>query len=313
MLKIVVSAPMRISLMGGSTDLPVFYEKHGGLVISMAINLRQKIKIDMEGYEMVPHLKLFKNANPNFYMKFFEEFDCMPQTLKAISDTPIQSGLGSSASAAVALVASLSRLKGQNLTKKEIAEKAWDIEVNKLGLYGGKQDQYAASCGGFNAYIFSKDEVKIAALDLNPRFWKERIILFYIGNVRKNPKIQEGLKELNPLEEKALELIKINAGLAIEALGKEDVQTISELLKESWEAKKKSNNVTNERIDMVYDEALKSGALAGKLNGSGQGGFMTFLVNPDKQDQVKTALTAIGCTWYDFSLDWNGVETRILP
>ena len=197
-MKIIASAPCRISLFGGGTDLPVFYEKHGGLVISMAINLKQHIEFDTDAPKGIsPEWAIPQNGNVDFYGKFMDEFKLNRVFFVNKSDAPIQSGLGSSASAAVALVAALSRIKGQNLTKEEIAEKAWDIEVNKLGLYGGKQDQYRAVYGGFGSTRFKDYAIStVYNAFVNNDFWEERLMLFYTGETRKDPKIQERFKQL---------------------------------------------------------------------------------------------------------------------
>ena len=258
-----------------------------------------------------------ENGSVDFYKAFFEEFK-LPFgnfNIKCTSDAPIQSGLGSSAAAAVALVAALARIKGVKMSRGQIAEKAWEVCNNRLGLYSGKQDEYRATFGGFGAISFFEKglvEANNWSTEL-AQFWLDRIMLFYTGGNRKDPKIQEGFKNLAPLKEKALKLIKMNAKLAIAALAKQDIFTVAELLNESWEAKKKSNNVTTPHIDLIYDTALKSGALAGKLLGSGGGGFMAFLVEPENQLRVITELEKIsGVKNWDYSIDNNGVSTRIL-
>ena len=107
--------------------------------------------------------------------------------------------------------------------------------------------------------------------------------------------------------------MKAVAYQGLEALYPKDIKRISELLNEAWELKKKSNGgVSNEFIDKIYDTALKNGATAGKIMGAGGGGHILFVCPPEKQDTLKNALTATGCSWVNFSADWNGLETRIL-
>lgn len=304
-MKIIASAPTRISLFGGGTDLPIFYEKHGGLVVSMAINLYQCVEIANGGSKY--SISMPENGSVDFYKAFFEEFN-LPFgnfNIKASSDAPIQSGLGSSAAASVALVAALSRIKGQKLTRYEIAEKAWEICNNKLGLYSGKQDEYAASFGGYNKIVFNKDGT-VFVNRLEGLLNKDNLLLFDTGLRRTNPKIQENFKTLTPEKEEAL--------LKIKEIAENYTHwtELPHLLRRAWEEKKKSNTVSTPEIDEIEKAAIAGGAEAFKLLGSGGGGFCLVFVEEEKQEKVKSALKKKGCTWYDWDIYHNGVETRIL-
>lgn len=307
-MKITGQAPTRISLFGGSSDLPVFYEKYGGVVISMAINLRQKIELNANPYveRGIP-----KNADPNFYLTFLKEYSDLTHFIKATTNAPIQSGLGSSASAACALVAALSKLNGEELTKEEIAEKAWDICNNKLGLYSGKQDEYAASFGGFNRITFTKERIFVHPYSKElGKWWSDRILLFFTGSVRKNTKIQEKFKKLSTGEHFSISKIKMNADLAHFHILDKNIEAIAKLLQDSWKHKKMSNPlITTPHIDYIYDKALENGVRAGKLLGSGGGGFMAFLVEPEDQKNLIRELEKIeGVKHYPFKIDWEGVK-----
>jgi D-glycero-alpha-D-manno-heptose-7-phosphate kinase len=308
-MKVFAQAPTRLSLFGGGTDLPIYSDKYGGLIISMAINIRQRIEISDDCEQTI----IPKNASENFYNKFFDDFGYKPSSLKAEFDAIIESGLGSSASAAVCLVAAITRKLGIPMNRREIAEKAWDVEVNKLGLYGGKQDQYAAAYGGINTFYFSKNGVYIKKLDDKyERMFKNHILMFYTGNNRESKKIQDGLKELTLDKLTALNRIKQIATYARDAVGRFDSTSIGKLLNEAWEAKKLSNNVSNDLIDSLYDLAIQEGAMGGKIMGSGGGGYMFFWVHPSDQQSVIKAMQLNGCELVDFSIDRNGVETRII-
>ena len=317
-MRIVSQAPTRISLFGGSTDLPVFYKEYGGIVISMAVNLRQIIEITHNEKDQFGNLEIPQNANPAFYKTFLDEFGFSNREMgiKATSDIPIQSGLGSSASAAVALVGSLVRLTNVSLPypiERWIAEKAWDIEVNRIGLYGGKQDQYAASFGGLNQFIFNKDGyVEVHAY---PKFIDEKIVpyisLFDTGIRRSKPKIQENLKLLSDSQVSSLKRIE---DIAVQASDRiTDVEWVGHTLDKYWQIKKKSNpDMTNFKIDEIYESAKKVGAMGGKLMGSGGGGFMFFVSDIKYKNDIKEKLEIIGCKQIDFSIDRNGLETRII-
>lgn len=300
----IVQAPCRISLFGGGSDLPIFYEKHKGLCISMAINLYKKVILKDVMAEVTAGID---NSFTKVFTDEFEKDALQWRMIVEYSDIPTNSGLGGSASMGVALVAALSDLKD----KKEIAEKAWDIEVNKVGLYGGKQDQYAASIGGFNAYEFQKDQPVYIFPIQEPTFWQKRILLFDTGLRRTNPKVQEQLKELSPEQEESL--LKIQK-IAMEAFHTvfafKDTVRFKRLINEAWEEKKKSNSlVTNEKIDHIYDTAIKAGAQGGKLCGSGSGGFIWFFVELEDQDKVIAELEKIeGVKHWNYQIDWEGVK-----
>ena len=293
-------APSRISLFGGGSDTSYYAENFGGLCLNMAINLRHRIVLGREQ-------KLTSADNPDFFKAFTDQ----PILHEYTSD--IESGLGSSAALAVALVGALARQKGEKLIPDEIAEKAWDVEVNKLKLFGGKQDQYASVFGGINVMEFNK-EVKVTPLS---RDFADKIVpylvLFHTGITRKSPKIQEGLKVLDDSQVFHLTMIKNMAVQGIEAIAKGDVNQVAELMKQAWESKKASNKgVTNEEIDRIYADGLEAGALAGKLLGSGGGGHILFIVTPEKKQGFVDEMVKKGLKWIDFSISWDGLETRVI-
>jgi D-glycero-alpha-D-manno-heptose-7-phosphate kinase len=308
-------APTRISLFGGGTDLPVYYQKYGGMTISFAINLRQHVNIQQridKGGNIA--ITLPEKSSPDFYTKILDEFDGS-YVLSSTFDAIIESGLGSSASSAVALVSAISKYKSIPMSTREIAEKAWDIEVNKLGLYGGKQDQYISAFGKFQETYFAMNgniylnEVGYKKADMV----KDYLLLFYSGENRKNSKLQENLKELNDEQTYSLHEIKRLTKYAKNAIERFDTNAIGSLLNEAWMYKKKSNNgVTNSKIDLIYNTAIDNGAMGGKLMGSGGGGFMFFWTPPNYHKNLITELEKIGCKNWDYSFDNNGVETRII-
>jgi D-glycero-alpha-D-manno-heptose-7-phosphate kinase len=221
--------------------------------------------------------------------------------------------MGSSASLAVALLGAIKRIKGEGMDRLKIAEEAYDIEVNKLKMFGGLQDQVHASYGGVNIIEFGK-ETKVN--QLSPSFIEfllPYMVLFYTGQNRKSGKIQEGFKKLTRDQIKSLNNIKALTIDAITAIRDKDVALIGELLDLAWQLKKRSNKgVSNDRIDRIYDLALKNGAIGGKVLGAGGGGHILFICPPDKQPNLKEVMAKMCCKWVDFSIDYNGLETRIL-
>ena len=299
-MKVISIAPSRISLFGGGTDVDPYASTYGGITLNMAINLRHKIVLNDKSI-------LAKFDNPDF----IKSFTSLP--VEHTYDNTIESGLGSSAGLAVALAGAVSRYEGKNLSRSQIAEQAWDIEVNKLGLYGGKQDQYCSAYGGVNVMEFN-DLVKVTPI--SPSFIEPLVpymALFYLGFNRKAKKIQEAFKTLTPEQIKALDTLKAITMGAIEALAEKDISKLADLLKESWEFKKLSNKgVSNEEIDQIYVDGIANGGMAGKLLGSGGGGHILFIVNPEIKKAFIKKEEEKGLKHIDFSIDWNGLETRVI-
>lgn len=314
-MKILAQAPSRVSLFGGGTDIPSYYSLHGGQVISMAINLRTHLKIFV-GEDLFGHNgnSFPYNADPKLFHAIFTKYGLGSMHhvgIRSEFDGLIRSGLGSSASASVALIGGLYRHVGKKLDRAKIAEEAWDIEVNSLGWYGGKQDQYAASYGGMNLIEFG-DKVKVTPFD---REAAERIafsmVLFHIGGTRDSKDIQKGFKQLTRLQMNTLHQIKRSVITAKNHIEFNYIKGFGQLMNEVWELKKKSNKgVSNSEIDSIYEYAMQCGALGGKILGAGQAGYMLFITEDRNKFIKKMAKRDLYDV--DFSIDYNGVETRII-
>lgn len=301
-MKIISTSPCRISLFGGGTDVNPYASTYEGLVINLAINLRQKIELDTSR----PEKDLLVEDNPYFFNAFLNN----PIGIRHRFDAPIESGIGSSAALAVALVGAIDKYEGTSMTRHEIVEKAWDIEVNRLKLFGGRQDQIAACWGGINLIEFGK-EIKVTPIKGNAENLLKGMILFYTGKNRKSSKIQEGFKELSEEQIKALNAIKEIALQAIEPVRQGDIKQVGRLLDISWQHKKDSNKgVTNEHIDKIYSDAKKAGALGGKIMGAGGGGFMLLMCLPEDREKVVKSIEKNGSKEVDFGVDYNGLEVR---
>ena len=226
-------------------------------------------------------------------------------------DGIVGSGMGGSAAAACAIVAAISKRLNLNLSKKQIAETAWEIENKKCKLFGGKQDQYAASFGGFNFISFNEISTRVVPLENADKIIPS-ILLFSTGITRTDPKLQENLKELSEDQLYNLHHMKALAVQAVSVIQSGDIKELGRLLNESWVYKKATNKVSTPQIDNFYKAGIKNGAYGGKLLGSGQGGMMIFIVDPDNKEFIKN-MEAEGLENWDFDLDRNGVQTRILP
>lgn len=308
-------SPCRISLFGGGTDLDEYSSRFGGLVISLAINLRHRLTLLTEEniFEMTSNSVPYKGSL-DFMHTFFSALNMGSfHHVRFISDSDalLESGLATSAAAAVSVVGAINKANNLGMSKGEIAEKAWQIEVNKVGLYGGRQDHYASTFGGFNAIIFTNSKVEVEPLQkgMIDKLYPS-MVLVHTGFTREDPKIQEGFKELTPEQIEALHEIKNIAKKALKPLAEGNIEVIGALLHEAWELKKESNKgITNSKIDSIYNKAKKLGAYGGKILGAGAGGYMVFIVPPGSKERF---ISTLGLEHWDFSVDWNGLETRVL-
>lgn len=308
-MEIISECPTRISLFGGGTDVEPYASQYGGLCVSMAINLRQQIRLtDQRVGWSIPD-----RANKRFYQAIFDYYELDRRIgLEAKFDGIIESGLGSSAALTVALVGTINKLKDRQMSLYQTAQTAWEIEVNQIGLYGGKQDQFAASYGGANIWQFGGDRVRMQPLKrgvLEPLL--PSMVLLYSGKNRTKTDIQDGLKQPSTQQISTLHEIKKLAQRSIKPIKSADFEYLGCLLKDSWQLKKQSNqNVNTPYIDALFDKADQFGAYGGKLLGSGGGGFMLFIVHPLKRQRF---IADMGLQHWDFGVCYQGLNVRRVP
>ena len=304
---VITQAPFRMSFFGGGTDFPGFYEEYGGKVISTTI--------DKYCYVHIRHLPPFFEYNNEITyskrervisvdeiehpaireaMKFL---DMRELTLTYDADLPARSGLGTSSSFAVAMLLGFYALKGKYVDKKRLAKEAIYLERNLCGESGGLQDQIAAAYGGLNKIVFSQDGVEVKPVIIsNER--KDRLnsslMLFFTGFSRFSYTVQQKPeKALKTKKQQLLEMLSL-VDEAEALLTSGDLDEVGRLLDHTWRLKRGVNKaVTTDAIDQAYETAMKAGALGGKLLGAGGGGFLLFYVQPDKQNQVRRALSAL--------------------
>ena len=314
-MRIVSIAPSRISLFGGGTDVEPYTSEYGGFVINMAVNIYYKFEMfydndlwDHRAENNVPY-----GGEQEFVFKILDNWDLDSMhhtTFKSEYDGIINAGLGASASASVGIVSAVNKRLGLNMSRSELAECAWDIEVKKLNLYGGKQDQIASSFGGVNAITFGKD-VKVQSF---PRASinkiKDSILLFSTGKTTRHSVLQNNFRIPTKEQREALHKIKELAQSAVQPMLDGDWETLGKLLDKSWELKKQSNTVTTPEIDNYYKRAKKNGALGFKICGAGGGGYAICIVPPKIRDEF---IKNMGLEHWDFEIDYTGVNTRILP
>ena len=325
-------APLRISFAGGGTDVPHFFEKYGGVVINATIDKychatvtkRADSKIiinsDMHNEEVV--LDCSKKLEYN------GKFDIVKSVVNIVNpeygfeiylhnDIPPGRGLGSSASLAVLLTKILSELKGIKYSDDKIAEIAYNAEREELKIKGGWQDQYAAVTGGFSFMEFNGDKTLIYPLRLKEEIIEElnsRLLLCYVGK-------EHFSGELHKKQEKSFSEDEISVANNLNELKKiaidikdcllsSNPEKIGSLLHESWMNKKTiDKEISNQKIDELYDIGRKNGADGGKLLGAGGGGYILFSYPPRRRNTLVRALEDSGGQILNFNFEFNGTRT----
>jgi D-glycero-alpha-D-manno-heptose-7-phosphate kinase len=304
---ILTKTPFRISLIGGGSDLPSFYKKYGGAVISFSIDKYIYITLNnkfSKGYrvsysetENCQTLEQIKHDIVRESIRLSEIIDDLEIT--SIADIPSGSGLGSSSSFAVGLLQGLYKYDNRNYSKQELADIACEIEINILEKPIGKQDQYAAAFGGINLLEFNKNEsVSVQPINLNTNTQEEmfsRFLLFHTGGVRSADNILK--EQVFNLEnnKKHSELTKSLVGLTYELydqLKNNNINDVGKILDKGWQIKKNlSSKITNDYINDLYDKSIDAGAEGGKLLGAGKSGFILLYAEKKYHTSIKKALS----------------------
>ena len=302
---IITKTPFRISFAGGGSDLADFYEKYGGCVLSTSINRYCYISIHPYFNERYTMLKYSENELvENLSQIKHRIFNCVLNEVNlhgveitSTADIPGGTGLGSSSTFTVGLLNTVNCYKGKYMSKGTLAEKACEVEIQKLGSPIGKQDQYAAAFGGLNFIRFHRDgTVSVAPIVMQPETYRklqQNLMMFYTGDVRSANSILAEQKKNMSSEDKArnLQQMCVLAEDMKSALENNDLSSFGDLLNEGWKLKRTlASGISNPAIDEAYETAMANGALGGKLLGAGGGGFLLFYCEPDKQEQLRVAL-----------------------
>lgn len=317
---IIVRAPLRISFVGGGTDLPDFYHRSPGRVISstidkfvfLAINptpmidkisVRYSISETVDRPDQLQHA-LVKAALLDLGIKSNLE-------IGSFASVPAKTGLGSSSSFSVALMKGLHSYLGKKINNIEAAESACRLEIELLKEPIGKQDQYAVALGGFNVLQFNSDdsvERESIFLDYKKMATLEQYsILFFTGITRlastvlteQRSKIDNNFETYKKMADSVFDFKnKLLAG---------DIKGMAEMLHEGWLRKKSlASNLSSSLIDTLYDAGIKAGAWGGKVLGAGGGGCLFFLAPPEKHNEIINALRKI-------TESENIIEARYIP
>ena len=330
-------APLRLGLAGGGTDVSPYSETNGGCVLNSTINLyaysviepRNDKKIVFESYDLGyrEEYKLNEKIDSSgplcllkgVYNHIIEKYniDYSSFKLSTFVDAPPGSGLGTSSTLVVSILGNFAEWFGLALGEYEIAHESYIIERINLGMSGGKQDQYAATFGGFNFMEFSDgDKVIVNPLRIRQNLINTleiSLILCHLGTSRYSSKIIEdmtkNMNEGNSISLKALDIVKEQAIAMKEAILTENMIKFSQIMNEGWLNKKKvAKQISNSRIDKFYELALSSGAMAGRVSGAGGGGFMLFFCDPRKRYSVIKALEGEGGLVRPYKFVKEGLE-----
>jgi D-glycero-alpha-D-manno-heptose-7-phosphate kinase len=322
------SAPVRLDLAGGWTDVPPFSDREGGAVVSAAIALRVHAAVEpggrglllrAEDLNQVARVRTPADLVPDGQLAIHKAALRMlpigPGVLRTRSDVPPGSGLGSSGALDVALVAVLATVRGDDFSPEEIAAYGCHLERVEAGIPGGRQDQYSAALGGFNRLSFKGEAVGVERLDLEPAFVAElerRMVLCYTGHSRvSGDTIARVMTAYERGEARVTEALHELAGLAEQmaaALRAAELPRIGHLLSVNWAAQQRLDDrmATPEMRDL--ERALAAaGALGGKAAGAGAGGCMFFLAGDDV-DAARRAAEAAGAQLLAARWSASGVE-----
>lgn len=305
---IICRTPFRVSLFGGGTDYPTWYEKHGGAVLGFAIDkycyisarklppfFEHKHRIVYSKVENVVSVDEIKHPAVRGVLSQYDLKDGME--IHHDGDLPARSGLGSSSSFTVGMLNALAAFQGRMVSKRELAREAIRIEQDVINEKVGCQDQIWAAYGGLNRINFFQTgefDVQPAIVSTARRTdLQDHLILVFTGITRLAPEMAE--KQIQNLDAREAQLKEMMA-MVDEAQSilhdeRNSISDIGALLHQSWLLKKElAEGVSNPVIDDIYDAAMNAGASGGKLLGAGGGGFMLFIVEPKKQPKVREAL-----------------------
>jgi D-glycero-alpha-D-manno-heptose-7-phosphate kinase len=321
---IIARSPLRISLGGGGTDLPSYYEEHGGFLIAAAIDKYVYATVSRPfapgislKYSSLENINLVKDVQHPIIREALISLNLKtPQIeITTLADIPSGTGLGSSGSFATALLKALYSHYRRNLQPKELAELACKIELEELGEPIGKQDQYIAAFGGILALTFhpngtvSSEPLAISTDTLHNL--EDNLLLFFTGISRSASSILSDQdvksKASDPKMLDNLHFTKLLGLRSRDAVLAGDTVGFGQLLHEHWLHKKeRSDGMSNEFINHAYEIGLKSGAVGGKLVGAGGGGFLMFY-SSDKE-KLRNAMSKLKLEEVRFKFDFEGTK-----
>ncbi|MDO5330489.1 MAG: GHMP kinase [Bacillota bacterium] len=304
---IISRAPFRVSFCGGGSDIPAFYEKYGGAVVSTSIKKYMYLCLNPSfdshqialKYSQTEIVDDPSKIDHKIFRQVLSDFGIRGVEITSMADISAGTGLGSSSTFTVALLKLLYTYQGRYASNYKIAKEACEVEINKLGHPIGKQDQFAAAFGGLKYYEFQPDGfVKVEPIVMHKDSYakmQENLLMFYTGKLHSADAIlAEQTKSLESENEK-IEATKRLVELAKELKAKledNNIDALGDCLKANWEIKRTlAKGITNPLVDESYQKAMAAGAKGGKLLGAGGGGFLLFYANEESDRQrIRAAL-----------------------
>ncbi len=325
-------APLRISFAGGGTDIPLYYEKHSGAVLSSTIDRCAHVTLCQRHDMQVEIRSVDLGCSVRYTLEDGPVYDGMLDLAKAAiarvgvqrgidldirMEAPPGSGLGGSSALTAAVLGAVTYLNGHRYTPGELAELNYVIERMDLKIVGGHQDQYATTFGGFNLMEFRGDCVTVTPVRLDSAVVNDleaHLLLCYTGKVRPNlGLVEQQIQDYRKGRPETLRALARLYALVFEmrtALLTGSLDHFGELLHEAYETKKLMNPRVAEgtSADKLYETARKHGVIGGKLLGAGGGGYLLLFCDTGKQLKVRQALEALGGQFADFSFDALGLQ-----
>ena len=313
---IITKTPFRMSFFGGGTDMPTFFNEHGGAVISTTF--------DKYCYVNVRHMPPFHPYISELVHNRFERINDLEEIehplirecmrlhdiheirLTYEGDLPARTGLGTSSTFAVGMLNAFCALKGKMMSHRQLAEEAIHVERDILQEHGGWQDQVAAAYGGLNRIDFKDGDFSVHPIIISPERkheLDENLMLFYTGIQRFSSEIQADTfaKPVDKTQQLLDMLALVDEAEKVLTDRKTSLNEFGKLLDQTWRLKRGTGaKVSNGSIDELYNIALKAGALGGKLLGAGGGGFLLFYCEKQKQPALVKALEQLMVVPFNF-------------
>jgi D-glycero-alpha-D-manno-heptose-7-phosphate kinase len=323
---IISKTPLRISLGGGGTDLPSYYERSPGLVVSAAVNKYIYIALNQTftddyflKYSALERVTTIEEIEHPIVREALRMHPIGPSIeLVSLADIPAGTGLGSSGAFTVGLLRALYAYKREAVTMSALAEEACHVEIDRLGRPVGKQDQYIAAFGGITCFEFGVDGrvqvVPLAISNSTLHDLEENLLMFFTGYARRaDDVLQEQQSRSSGGDREMLANLDFVKSLGVqskEALESGDLVSFGEIMNEHWlHKKRRSAMMSNSRIDECYETAVANGALGGKLVGAGAGGFLLFYAKD--RDALRAAMASEGLSEVRFRFDHDGSEVLV--
>ncbi len=318
---ILSKTPLRVSFVGGGTDYFTNFSTHGR-VIATSINKYLYILLNKKhddeirvSYSKTENVQNIKNLNHELIRETLEYFK-IKKGIEVVTSADIPSsgsGLGSSSALTVGLINAINKYKKLNYNKSKLAKLACKIEVDKCYKPIGMQDQYSTCYGGFNKIIFKNKKIFVNRINLSESRiydFQKKLMMFYTGVNRKADKILLKIKQNKNQFKHFDRLVKLVDDFEYE-LKSGNLNNLGEILHENWMLKKDlSTKVSSLKINEIYNNAIRSGALGGKILGAGGGGYFLFYVEEKKQKKVKKALSKL--KYIKFNFENKGSKTYLL-